>query len=58
MLLIRGTQVISRKSLTGRKEKMMRAIELGIDPKDIMDDKKHFKGKRMKTRKAKAADDD
>jgi len=52
-----GQADLQQKSLTGRKEKMMRALELGIDPKEVVKDKQHFK-RRMKTRKAKAADDD
>lgn len=46
------------QNLTGRKEKLMRALELGIDPKELAKDKQHFKGKRIKTKKAKAAGDD
>lgn len=46
------------KSLTGRKEKMIRALEMGVDPKELAKDKQHFKGRRIKTKKQKAADDD
>ena len=46
------------KSLTGRKEKMIRALELGVDPKELAKDKQHFKGRRTKTRQATAVDDD
>lgn len=53
-----GQAEMKQKTLSGRKEKMMRALEAGIDPKDIQKDKQHFKGKRMKTKKQKAADDD
>ncbi|KAJ9660667.1 hypothetical protein H2198_002410 [Neophaeococcomyces mojaviensis] len=52
-----GKADAQQKSLTGRKEKMMRALELGIDPSEMANDKKHFK-RRIKTRKQKAADDD
>lgn len=52
-----GSVEAGQKSLTGRKEKAMIALELGIDPKELQKDKQHFK-RRMKTRKAKAADDD
>lgn len=53
-----GSVEARQKSLSGRKEKMMRAIELGIDPKELQKDKQHFKSRRVKTKKAKAADDD
>ena len=46
-----------QKSLSGRKEKIMRAFEMGVDPSELANDKKHFK-QRVKTRKQKAADDD
>ncbi|KAK5090028.1 hypothetical protein LTR05_000197 [Lithohypha guttulata] len=53
-----GQVDMQQKSLTGRKEKTLRALELGIDPKEVTKDKQHFKGKRIKTKKAKAADDE
>lgn len=53
-----GQADMQQKSLSGRKEKIMQALELGIAPKELPKDKQHFKGRRMKTKKQKAADDD
>ena len=53
-----GAAAAQGKTLTGRKEKLLRALEMGVDPKELAKDKQHFKGSRIKTRKQKAADDD
>lgn len=53
-----GKVEAQQKSLTGRKEKMLRALEMGVDPAELAGaDKRHFK-RKVKTRRQKAADED
>ncbi|RLL99989.1 hypothetical protein CFD26_108134 [Aspergillus turcosus] len=50
-----------RKQLTGRKERLMVALERGVDVSEVRgNSKKHFKGnkKRAKAKRTKAEDDD
>ncbi|GIK00473.1 hypothetical protein Aspvir_004498 [Aspergillus viridinutans] len=54
-----GQQI--RKQLTGRKERLMVALERGVDVSEVRgNSKKHFKGnkKRAKAKRTKAEDDD
>lgn len=47
-----------QKQLSGRKAKTMLALEKGIDPADLKQDKKHFKQPRQKTRYARKENDE
>ncbi|KAJ9603767.1 hypothetical protein H2200_011953 [Cladophialophora chaetospira] len=54
-----GKEQLQEKQLTGRKAKMMAALEKGVDPSELkMSDKKHFKGARRKVRNARTVEDD
>ncbi len=54
-----GKEQLQEKQLTGRKAKMMAAIEKGVDPSELkMSDKKHFKGARTKVRNMRNTDDE
>lgn len=54
-----GRQQLQQKQLTGRKAKVMAALEKGVDPSELkVNDKKHFKGARRKARNARTVEDD
>ena len=46
-----------QKEPSGRKAKTIAALENNIDPAELKDPKKHFKGARQKARNARAADE-
>jgi large subunit GTPase 1 len=47
-----------KKQLSGRKLKTAIALEKGLDPNEIKDEKKHFKNRREKQRRARGKPDD
>ena len=47
-----------RKELTGRKARQIAALEKGVDPSELRDSKKHFKGNARKKTKAKKDPED
>ena len=54
-----GKEQLQQKQLTGRKAKMMAAMEKGVDLSELkMSDKKHFKGARTKVRNMRSTTDD
>ncbi|KIW97257.1 uncharacterized protein Z519_02649 [Cladophialophora bantiana CBS 173.52] len=57
-----GKQQLQQKQLTGRKAKMMAALEKDVDPAELRmsnnNNKKHFKGARRKARAVRAGKDD
>lgn len=53
-----GRAAVQGKSLSGRKEKMVRALEMGVDPAEVAgSDKRHFK-RKVKTRRARGGEED
>ena len=54
-----GQQKQSHKQLSGRKERMMLALEKGVDVSEIQgDSKKHFKGNKRRAKGKRRADND